>query len=197
MRWLPDRLDLLDSAMNALWHRVPPEVETSHLLVIKWDGWVLDDSLWDPKWVDADYIGAPWWWHPDKRVGNGGFSLRSTRLMNSWRRTPTNSRSLPSRTTRCAGSSCPALEAEGFRWAPEEIAMRFSFEYTKLASQGTFGFHDMRNWPWVLDDAALDRRLAVADDYVRAKGVIPRMLAKRAEIRRQQYDNGCPSLPSA
>lgn len=188
MRWLPDRLDSLDRAMNALWYRVPPEVETSHLLVIQWDGWVLDGSLWEPEWLDADYIGAPWWWHPDKRVGNGGFSLRSTRLM---RFLAAHSDKFPVAAIE-DDALCrqyrPALEAEGFRWAPEEIAMRFSFEYTKPASHGTFGFHDMRNWPWVLDDAALDRRLAIADDYVRGKGLIPRMLAKRAQIRGQQSD---------
>ena len=156
---------------------------------------MLDDSLWDPKWVDADYIGAPWWWHPDKRVGNGGFSLRSTRLMRFLAAHPDKFPVAAIEDDALCRQYRPALEAEGFRWAPEEIAMRFSFEYTKPASHGTFGFHDMRNWPWVLDDAALDRRLAVADDYVRAKGVIPRMLAKRAEIRRQQSDNGCPKSP--
>ena len=193
MRWLPDRLDSLDRAMNALWYRVPPEVETSHLLVIQWDGWVLDGSLWNPEWLDADYIGAPWWWHPDKRVGNGGFSLRSTRLMQFVAAHPDKFPVAAIEDDALCRRYRPALEEEGFRWAPEESAMRFSFEYTKPASHATFGFHDMRNWPWVLDDAALNRRLAVADDYVRAKGVIPPMLAKRVEIRRQQAGTDHPS----
>jgi hypothetical protein len=68
-------------------------IETTHLLNIQWDGFVVRPSAWDPEFLKYDYIGAPWKVHPhhhwppfpdvteNNRVGNGGFSLRSKKLM--------------------------------------------------------------------------------------------------------------------
>jgi hypothetical protein len=50
--------------------------------VIQWDGYVVNAEAWDPAFLDCDYIGAKWYWHdPGTRVGNGGFSLRSRKLL--------------------------------------------------------------------------------------------------------------------
>ena len=39
-------------------------------------------AAWDAAFLDCDYLGAKWFWHNDgMRVGNGGFSLRSRRLL--------------------------------------------------------------------------------------------------------------------
>src|SRR5271166_3173905 len=67
-----------------------------------------------------------------------------------------------SRSYRCE------LEAKGFRWVPESLAWRFSFERTRLYSR-TFGFHGHFNWPYVLPAAALQERIALASQHVRAK----------------------------
>lgn len=65
-------------------------VETSHALLIHPDGYVIRPWLWDNAWLEYDYIGAPWRddpnafldpWGRNQRVGNGGFSLRSKRLL--------------------------------------------------------------------------------------------------------------------
>src|SRR6266850_1256662 len=65
-------------AQHFLWFNVPQYVKTSHILTIQWDGWVINPHLWNDDWLQYDYIGAPW---DDGCVGNGGFSLRSKRLM--------------------------------------------------------------------------------------------------------------------
>jgi len=58
-----------------------PYFGTPHVLVVQWDGYVVNPAAWDPAFLDCDYIGATWFWQPPgKRVGNGGFSLRSRRL---------------------------------------------------------------------------------------------------------------------
>jgi tetratricopeptide (TPR) repeat protein len=164
---------------RTLWQEAPSQIRTSHVLTVQWDGWVLNGDCWDDLFLQYDYVGAPWWWHPDKRVGNGGFSLRSIGLMRflaaNADRFPIAS---PEDDTLCRRYRS-ALEAEGFRWAPEPVAARFSFECSKPAAHPTFGFHDMRNWPRLLDDAALDRRMGLINDYVRGKGLIPAMLANR------------------
>jgi hypothetical protein len=55
-----------------------PHVTTPHVLLIQWDGYVVNPAAFDPAFLDFDYIGAKWFWYDDgMRVGNGGFSLRS------------------------------------------------------------------------------------------------------------------------
>jgi hypothetical protein len=56
-------------------------IDTDYLLVIQYDGFVLNASAWRGEWLMYDYIGAAWEWYNDNmKVGNGGFSLRSKRL---------------------------------------------------------------------------------------------------------------------
>lgn len=54
-------------------------VETDHVLIVQRDGWILNPESFDPAWLDLDYIG-PLFVQYDK-VGSGGFSLRSKRIM--------------------------------------------------------------------------------------------------------------------
>ena len=42
--------------------------------------------LWDPKFLNYDYIGALWPHYKENQVGNGGFSLRSKKLLESSRK---------------------------------------------------------------------------------------------------------------
>jgi hypothetical protein len=53
--------------------------DTEHVLIIQWDGFVIDGSAWNDDFLKYDYIGAPWQ-YDERNVGNGGFSLRSKRL---------------------------------------------------------------------------------------------------------------------
>lgn len=56
-------------------------IKTDYLLVVQYDGYVVNASAWRNEWLKYDYIGAVWEWYKDSmRVGNGGFSLRSRRL---------------------------------------------------------------------------------------------------------------------
>jgi hypothetical protein len=63
-------------------------VKTDHVLVVQWDGFILDADAWDDRFLEFDYIGAPWpHFGDDHDVGNGGFSLRSRRLLEACRAT--------------------------------------------------------------------------------------------------------------
>lgn len=166
--WHKCRLRSLESVATVLWTHVPQVIQTSHILLIQWDGWVLNEHCWNPDWLDFDYIGAPWDWHPENRVGNGGFSLRSRRLLKFLAEHP---KEFPIRNpeddTLCRKYRA-ALELEGFRWAPESLARRFSFERTRNP-QATFGFHGLFNWPQVLTPDDLNWRASLANPYVRGK----------------------------
>lgn len=59
--------------------KVHEYVDTEHLLVVQRDGWILNPQSWNPEWLNLDYIG-PLFVQYD-RMGSGGFSLRSKKLM--------------------------------------------------------------------------------------------------------------------
>ena len=56
-------------------------VETEFCLLIQYDGFVINPHLWDDSFLNYDYIGAPCRWDGVFQVGNGGFSLRSNKLL--------------------------------------------------------------------------------------------------------------------
>ena len=163
------------------WHELPRHIETSHYLMIQYDSWMLAAEAWNPLWLQCDYIGAPWPWHWQHRVGNGGFSLRSRRLAQHLadhaERFPVTH---PEDDTLCRRYR-PQLEAEGFRWAAEHDAARFSFERGR-PRVATFGFHGLFNWPFVLRCDDLERRLCVANDFVRGKPEWQEMLRLRQRM---------------
>lgn len=119
--------------------RLVDHVATSHCLVIQWDGHVLDADRWQPEFLDHDYIGASWPQFADGHdVGNGGFSLRSRRLMQLCR-DPAFRRDHPEdvaigRTNRAW------LEGQGMRFAPRALADRFAAERAGDVT-ASFGYH--------------------------------------------------------
>lgn len=133
-------------------------IDTDYALTIQYDGFVVNPSLWRDDFLAYDYIGAPWepaHWPGNKnydalgrevRVGNGGFSLRSKKLL-----------SLPSILKlpfepwnglyNEDGFLCcrykPVLEEHGCNFAPLDIAVQFSKEMKVPENEGvpSFGFH--------------------------------------------------------
>lgn len=59
--------------------RVHEYIETEHVLIVQRDGFILNPGSFDVRWLELDYIG-PLFVQYDK-VGSGGFSLRSRKLM--------------------------------------------------------------------------------------------------------------------
>jgi hypothetical protein len=124
----------------------------SHALVVQWDGFITDAGRWDPRFLEYDYIGAPW---PGQTpaVGNGGFSLRSRRLVDALQamHTPVTH---PEDHCICDRYR-PQLERDhGVRFAPPEVAGRFSWEAAEPPVP-TFGFHSFFNFHRVLAEAEL------------------------------------------
>ena len=122
-----------------------PYVTTSHVLLVQWDGYVTNPAAWEPAFLECDYIGATWFWHKDgMRVGNGGFSLRSRRLLEALQ-DPAIIR-VDAEDTTIGRSFRPLLEREyGIRFATEALADRFSFEAAYPIGK-PFGFHGLYNF---------------------------------------------------
>lgn len=123
-------------------------VQTSHCMIAQWDGHLLDAARWDPAFLDYDYIGASWPQFDDGHdVGNGGFSLRSRRLMALCRAAPFVP--LHPEDVAIARLNRDWLEQQGMRFAPRELADAFATERAgNLAT--SFGYHGAFNMPQAL-----------------------------------------------
>jgi hypothetical protein len=120
-------------------------VDTSHCLVVQWDGYVLDAQQWRPQFLDYDYVGASWPQFDDGHdVGNGGFSLRSRRLMEACR-DPAFVGCHPE-DLAIGRANRPWLESKGLRFAPRELADVFAAERAGNVN-AAFGFHGVFNMP--------------------------------------------------
>jgi hypothetical protein len=124
-----------------------PWIDTSHCLIVQWDGFVLDADAWEHGFLDYDYIGAPWPQFTDGHdVGNGGFSLRSKHLIEACR-DPRFVDSGQPEDVVIARVNRSWLEQEcALRFADRATASRFSFERDRGAAR-TFGFHGVFNLP--------------------------------------------------
>jgi len=68
---------------NFCLYEFPSYIATKYCITFQWDGFVINPSLWTEEFYDYDYIGAPWLGSMNNNVGNGGFSLRSQKFLQS------------------------------------------------------------------------------------------------------------------
>lgn len=134
-------------------------VATEFCLIVQEDGFVVDVGMWREQFLRYDYIGAPW---PHVlngggpggtrlkggRVGNGGFSLRSKRLIDMTANSAFDIGNVPMLVEDmivCEYKSMELVE-QGISFAPVETACLFSLEcpvpeHNGIAEPPTFGFH--------------------------------------------------------
>lgn len=151
----------ISDAQKILWYKVPQYISTTHLLTVQWDGWVVNPHLWNDVWLEYDYIGAPWPYEDEFNVGNGGFSLRSKKLMNYL--ADNIEYEHPEDTVICRKHR-KELETKGFKWPNEKMAQCFSFEWLPTKS---FGFHGYKGWPLVLSKDNFDHRSKFINNKLR------------------------------
>jgi len=152
----------------------------THALVVQWDGFITDPARWDPAFLDYDYIGAPW---PDQEpaVGNGGFSLRSRRLVDALAAIDTPE--VHPEDHRICELYRPQLERDfAIRFAPVDVARRFSWEAAEPPTP-TFGFHAFFNFHRVLDEDELLAYFDLCD-----AGILYSVPARR--LLKKLYRNG-------
>ncbi|WP_255209817.1 DUF5672 family protein [Sphingobium xenophagum] len=155
---------------DILLSQIGEHVDTSHCLIIQWDGHVVDASRWRPDFLDYDYIGASWPQFADGHdVGNGGFSLRSRRLMDACR--DPDFRVHHPEDVAIGRINRTWLEDKGMRFAPQALANQFSAERAGDVSN-SFGYHGAWLMPRVIGVEAfwnlyrdLDDRGTIRHDF--------------------------------
>ena len=127
--------------------RLPELLQRDRVLVIQYDGFVLHPEEFAPLFLHYDYLGAPWPQFDDCGVGNGGFSLRSRRLVDAVARLDYADPAEAEDLFICRRSR-PLLAAAGLRFAAKAVAAHFSVEYPAVPWP-TFGFHGIFHLPGV------------------------------------------------
>ena len=134
-------------------------IKTSHILIVQWDGFIINPEKWDPNFLKYDYIGAPFIPRENDKnycrdlnggfytIGNGGFSLRSKKLLEA----PTKFKLKDNREFTNFNEDGffsvfhrKFLESKGLIWAPFNIAEKFSIESplsTNELKDLPLGFH--------------------------------------------------------
>lgn len=116
-------------------------VGSDYCLVVQDDGYILNSNAWTDEFLNYDYIGAPWINHhyiPDEnKVGNGGFSLRSKKLINLCKDLSISENDNED-VVICQKNS-EYLRSQGIKFAPIGLANIFSVEDGIYQNQ--FGFH--------------------------------------------------------
>ncbi len=150
-----DRIKSIDDWNKKIIYELPSYVYTDYAILFHADGYVIHPELWNPEWLNYDYIGAPWPLPQDdysyrsesgklQRVGNS-VSLRSKKLMDLIATRPW--KSYYGNTNEDGFICCHNrewLESQGCKFAPLEVAVHFSKEHTIDENRdimNTFCFH--------------------------------------------------------
>ncbi len=142
-------------------------ISTDYALVVQWDGFIIDVDAWADEFWNYDYIGAKWPHETgDFRVGNGGFSLRSKRLLDALAQPEFTLTHDENEDTAICIRFREALETRyGIAFADERVADRFAFDVGRPLGP-TLGFHGVFNFWQVLDEAALITFAHAAPDAI-------------------------------
>jgi len=163
IRLLPLQIDSVPAYSDFMLRGLLPHITTSHLLVVQWDGYVLDARQWDPGWLQCDYLGAPLRNEPPERaVGNGGFSLRSRRLLQALQ-DPALVMRHPEDICICHDHRAVLEQRHGLRFGTLDQARQFAYERL-LPDARTFGFHGLFNMHRVMPPAELHALVASLPD---------------------------------
>ena len=129
-------------------------ISTDFVMTFQFDGFIANINAWDESFLKYDYIGAPWWFEDGNNVGNGGFSIRSKRLLEVLAKDDHIQRSDPEDHAICRVYGDYLCEEHGIVFAPEKIAARFAVEgppWDPGKYVGQFGFHSWRQLRAYLD----------------------------------------------
>lgn len=146
-------------------HLLPNKVNTDYNFIIHPDGFAVNSDAWTNEFLEYDYIGASWIMYDHYRVGNGGFTLRSKKLYDALNLLQVGyklehfdsniqndigkfvidgfrDKVIPEDNIICRIYR-PELEKLGIKFAPPDLADRFSIEHNmnSIWLGKSLGFH--------------------------------------------------------
>lgn len=120
-------------------------IKTDFVLTLHSDGYPQRPEAWSDDWLQYDYIGGLWDWYNIYQNGNGGFSLRSKKLLDILSKLDLPNYH-PEDDVICRQLRPMLEEKYGIKFAPNEVCKLFSIEGYGLKKDlcrydGEFGFH--------------------------------------------------------
>ena len=152
-----DKLDSIDKFNYKMVYELKDHIETDFVMIVHADGFVIHPENWTDEFLEYDYIGSPWplpqndYAYRDSkgeicRVGNS-VSIRSKRLLEyptvhnlKWEKGYDD---FYNEDIFLCCMHKNDMEAEGLKWAPLELAVRFGREHPLPENKGIepFAFH--------------------------------------------------------
>lgn len=147
------KIDSKESYSKFILKELHNYIKTTHALIVQWDGFVIHGNQWSDHFLQYDYIGATWpWLAEDVRVGNGGFSLRSKKLLSLIAQDQFPFIPNMNEDQQICQYYKKELELNHkILFANENLANKFSYE-RYLPDLPTFGFHGLFNFWRYFDD---------------------------------------------
>ena len=112
---------------------LPDFIDTEFCMSTHADGFIVNSNKWDASFLDYDYIGAPWDKNAhfiplanraENRVGNGGVSIRSKKLLDITKNLSCDGHE----DTEICQRYKNYLVENGIKFAPKELAAKFCVE---------------------------------------------------------------------
>jgi len=127
-------------------NKLPDYIDTDFVFSIHHDGFVINPDKWNDDFLKYDWIGAPWkkdahFLYKGERVGNGGVSIRSKKLMDLAKMYDCDNHE----DTFICCNLRPFLANKGIKFAPLDLAAKFSIEFgsddLNVEFEDVFAFH--------------------------------------------------------
>jgi hypothetical protein len=142
-----DKINSLLEYSKFIMNILPDFIDTEFAMSVHADGFIVNSHNWNPEFLNYDYIGAPWdknahFITPENRVGNGGVSIRSKKLMDLVKDLPCKGHE----DTEICQRYKSQLVNSGIKFAPKELAAKFCVEkvcddlHTNIETE-SFAFH--------------------------------------------------------
>lgn len=129
------------NSLNAMLPMIYAALDSDTLFVHE-DGFIIQPELFDPNFLIYDFIGAPWMAGP---IYNNGFCWTSRAFQRAVLKLPfQNPVQLIGSDIWISETHRGILESLGIRWAPRDLALKFSTD-TIGHEQPSFGFHGTKH----------------------------------------------------
>lgn len=159
-RYLPSDIEYIEAHVDSkesynlfMLRKLLHYINTQYVLNVETDGYIMNGQYWDDKWLEYDYVGAPWIAGPTyasrSRVGNSGCCLRSLKILRIISELSTDDRirefkqlyyTIPN-DVFISYFIYDDLISSGMKFAPLDIAARFSTEVRTEYTVSSFGCH--------------------------------------------------------
>lgn len=142
-----DRINTKEEYSKFIIKELYKHIDRKYVLIVQHDGFVINSSAWKEEFLSVDVIGAAWLYQDQRNGSNGGFSLRTKRLMEVLAEDEFIEITHPEDEIIGRLYRDYLKTKYGFKFPADELCDAFSFELRQPVCN-TFGFHGYFHQPY-------------------------------------------------